>query len=289
MEILKPILCAASLMGFHVTKPLMIIQDKDTTHSKLKVFQDLYVFVSTPAANYLQTTKCAGTFATEEIFELCLPKACIKESIDACIVQYREYIKQLINLFVTKFAEGFSQQKGAIFGFGPDAEKDTGNLLKIASVSDVEMVKLDKVPVHNLGEERSLGWVNHDLHIRVKPNLECVSKKMILNKSFDLLQKIDIAKLCMFRKPSEEIKEICIEWNEKMKHYQQQGYSQKEALNLKEEQSKLKDLEFLKSQNLPGPFSTSEEVDMYMDGDETDRVKNHRLYIEVRYAKKTCL
>ena len=53
MEILKPILCAASLMGFHVTKPLMIIQDKDKTHSKLKVFQDLYVFVSTPAANYL--------------------------------------------------------------------------------------------------------------------------------------------------------------------------------------------------------------------------------------------
>ena len=105
--------------------------------------------MSIPAANYLQTTKCAGTFATQEIFELCLPKECIKESIDACIVQYREYIEQLINLFIKKFAEGlwFSQQKGFVFGFGPDAEKDTGNLLKIAPVYDNEMVKLDKVPV----------------------------------------------------------------------------------------------------------------------------------------------
>ena len=45
----------------------------------------------------------------------------------------------------------------------------------------------------------------------------------------------------------------------------------------------------MKSQNLPGPFSKAEEVDLYMDTDENDSVKNQRLYIEVRYARKTCL
>jgi len=67
---------------------------------------------------------------------------------------------------------------------------------------------------------------------------------MVLNKSSDLLQNIDKGKLHMFRNPSEEIKEIRLQWNDKIKLYKQQGYSQKEALNLKEEQSKLKDLDF---------------------------------------------
>ena len=247
MEILKPILCSASLMGIHVTKPLMnIIQHNDTTHSKLmKIFQDLYGdLVNTPASNYLQTKKCAGTFANQDLFEKCLPKDCIKESIDECITQYRQYIEQLVDMFIKNFSEGLSQQKGAIFGFGPDAEKGTVNLLKIATVSESEMEKLDKVPVHNLGEERSIGFVNFELHIRGRQNLECVSKKMVLNKSSDILQKMDKTRLYMFRKPSEDIKEIRLEWNEKMKQYQQQGYSQKEALNMKEEKSKLKDLVF---------------------------------------------
>ena len=77
------------------------------------------------------------------------------------------------------------------------------------------MNKLDKVPVHNLSEERSVGFVNYELHIRGRHNLECVSKKMILNKSSDMLQKIEKAKLHMFRKPSEEIKEIRLRWNAK--------------------------------------------------------------------------
>ena len=35
----------------------------------------------------------------------------------------------------------------------------------------------------------------------------------------------------------------------------------------------LKDLEFLKYQNLPGPFSTAEEVDLYMNYNESDSVR----------------
>ena len=89
---------------------------------------------------------------------------------------------------------------------------DTGTLLKISSVTNFD--KLDKVPIHNLGEERSVGFINHELGLRGKSNLECASRQMILNKSKDLLTPIDLHK---FKKPAQTIKEITLKWNEKMK------------------------------------------------------------------------
>ena len=43
--------------------------------------------------------------------------------------------------------------------------------------------------MHNLAEERSVGNGNNELKIRGKSSLECVSKKLVLNKSFDLLKR----------------------------------------------------------------------------------------------------
>ena len=56
-----------------------------------------------------------------------------------------------------------SDQKGATFGFGPTADIDTGSLLKISTASNEMMKKLDKVPIHNLAEERSVGLVNYGI------------------------------------------------------------------------------------------------------------------------------
>ena len=49
--------------------------------------------------------------------------------------------------------DGFSQQRGAIFGFGPKSHESTGTLLKISDVSDAKRRKLNKVQVANLNEE----------------------------------------------------------------------------------------------------------------------------------------
>ena len=49
-----------------------------------------------------------------------------------------------MKLFLKQFAEGLATQRGALFGFGPNSDKDT-------------------VPIHNLGEERSVGFINHEL------------------------------------------------------------------------------------------------------------------------------
>ena len=51
----------------------------------------------------------------------------------------------------------------------------------------------------------------------------------------------------LFMMPAREIKDLKIEWNEKMKGLKEKGYTEKEALNLKNEQANLRDLEFLKN------------------------------------------
>ena len=64
------------------------------------------------------------------------------------------------------------------------------------------------------------------------------------------------------------------------------GYSEKEACA---KEQKLCDIEFLKKQNPPGPFTRSNEVSNYFGSYINDAVKNKRLYIEIRLAKRTCL
>ena len=58
-------------------------------------------------------------------------------------------------------AEGF-ELRGAIFEFGKFADDETNKVLKI---STLEHWKLNQAPVHNLNEERSVGWVNHEIYV----------------------------------------------------------------------------------------------------------------------------
>ena len=84
----------------------------------------------------------------------------------------------------------FFIQQGKIFGFGPEAE---------------EIQKLDTTVTHNLGDEQSVGLMNYELGIQVKSNLKTYSRKLILNKSFDLLEKSGkLSDYRLFRKASLE-------------------------------------------------------------------------------------
>ena len=60
-------------------------------------------------------------------------------------------------------------------------------------------------------------------------------------------------------------------------------------MNLKKDATKLNDLEFLKKQTIAGPFTTSDDVETYLSCDDELKGKQDRLYVEVRYAKATCL
>ena len=56
----------------------------------------------------------------------------------------------------------------------------------------------------------SVGWVNHEINIRGKKHLESISRKMVINKSVDLLHKADLNELKKYIKPAAEIKQVKI-------------------------------------------------------------------------------
>ena len=64
------------------------------------------------------------------------------------------------------------------------------------------MEQLNKASVHNLTKERSVGSTNNEINIRGKQNLESVSRNLILNKSFDLIEN-NLEHFNKFRKPAQ--------------------------------------------------------------------------------------
>ena len=226
MEILKPIFCATALMGMHITGPLMaILLDTDTKYSTLmSIFPKLYNdMITIQPHHFLQTSECVVSFASTKVFKQKAPTAAILNSLNDCLQEYQAEVEKVLSLFLKAFSNGLAVQKGAIFGFGPFANKDTGSLLKISTASNVLMEKLDKVPIHNLSELRSVGLVNYGIQIRSKNNLSTVSRNIVLNKSFDLLCDDALAHTKKWRKPVHDIQVIRAEWNKKMKLYEQKG------------------------------------------------------------------
>ena len=52
---------------------------------------------------------------------------------------------------------------------------------------------MEKAVVHNLAEERSVGSFNNEIKMRGKRNIESASRKLVLNKPFDLVEKEEAA------------------------------------------------------------------------------------------------
>ena len=191
-------------------------------------------------------------------------------------------------LSLKKFAQGFALQKGRIFGFGENANDDTGSVLKISALSAAELEEIDqnKIQVHNIGEERSVGLFNYEIGIRDKKNIEAASRKMILSKASDLLKK-ESCSLHRMRSQAKEIKELKVAWNERMAKLQDKGYSVKEMVNLKVEAQKLEDLEFLTKQKQPGPFTKIDDVNTFMNSEPESISKNNRMYREIQFQKNS--
>ena len=75
-------------------------------------------------------------------------------------------------------------------------------------------------------------------------------------------------------------------WDEEMKRDKFDGNQKKDVANQHYEAVKLKDLDYLKA--CGSPFTTSEVVEN-LRKDIESKEKNKRLYVEVRYAKNTCM
>ena len=292
MTLLKPVFCAAALIGIHITLPFQsLLAANETNYSTLlSAFPILYTELKAVIPEDLcTTTNQVLHFVPEDIFKNVLKhtKDVILHSIATNVSEYKSEVVNLLKLMLPKLADGFAMQRGKIFGFGPEAESESITF-KISSATTEELQKLDTTSTHNLGEERSVGLLNYELGIRGKTNLETSSRKLILNKSFDLLEKSGkLSNYRSFRKASQDIKLMKIEWNEKMKKMEEEGNLKKDVDNNHVGNIMYSDLEYLKARG--GPFTKPGEVTEFDQNTPESKEKNVRLYTEVRYAKNSCL
>ena len=97
--------------------------------------------------------------------------------------------------------------------------------MKVSDLDEEELNVLNIIQVHNLGEERNVGLFNYEISIRGKKNFEATSRKLVLNKSNDLIFNPQTnTSYKNFRKAAKEIKELKINWNLKMLELQEKGY-----------------------------------------------------------------
>ena len=95
MEILKPILCASSLLGIHFTRPfLSLLLDTSTNYETLmKKFPIFYNDLNeVDVTSMLQTSTRVAEFIDDEKFKMSLPKPCLLETINTCAIQYKEEV-----------------------------------------------------------------------------------------------------------------------------------------------------------------------------------------------------
>ena len=169
---------------------LRLAKKRKTREGLIVAFPKLYEeLLETKPELLLNTDTQVFKFIPNKIWQYAQPNATLKESLNTCIKEHSHQITCLLKILLQKMADGFSIQKGALFGFGPHAENSTGTLFKISTASKDEKEKLDKTATTNLHEERSVGFLNYEISVHGRQNLEAASKKMVLNKSFDLVEK----------------------------------------------------------------------------------------------------
>jgi hypothetical protein len=241
MQLIKPIICAVSLIRIHFTGPYFkILTSKDTDYETLiTVFPKVYESLNKSEIEpLLQTETLVTNFIEAEEFKKTLPNEELRKSVENCIQLYKKevHVTHLLQLFHPRLAKGFSDQRGALFRFGPHQDEDTGKLLKISEFikDDANRQKLNKAQIHNLNEERSVGFINYELSIRGKNNIEAASKKMVINKNIEILKNINPKDISNFRKPASQIREIKAEWKERIQCHKKESYTEKEKARLKD-------------------------------------------------------
>ena len=80
------------------------------------------------------------------------------------------------------------------------------------------------------------------------------------------------------------MKSIKAQWNTKMRGLQQNGYREKDLLNARKEEKRLKDLKCLKNHKYTEPF-TCKDVSHFMKECKDEKERIDQLYVGVTYAK----
>ena len=174
MEVLKPIFCATSLIGIHITGPHQYLLTSIYTFASISNTSSQLNNIK--GADMLNTERQIFNFVENNIFKKSLPKECILHSINSSMCEYKKEVVNILNVPYPMLAERFSIQRET-FGFGPKANESIGTLLTLSAASAAVKEKLNPAPIHNLNEERSVGFITHEVNIRGPDQLEPASKK----------------------------------------------------------------------------------------------------------------
>ena len=190
----------------------------------------------------------------------------------------------MLRIVLPKLADGFEKQKGDIFEFGENITPSN------YALSTMDSSKLENAPLHNLGAERSVGFINYELDRRGARELSSASSSQVKHKSQDLIEKSPSGSFRCYghhAKPGSRMADLKLEWCQKQKELKQKGLDEKALANLSVERRKTKDLTILKAASRP--FTSSSEVDVFLNSTLSQSEKLSRLYVEVRYARDTSL
>ena len=185
MEALKPIYAAIGLTELHILRPFhKLIIDRESTYGTLMVaFPKLNNELLTVSPADMISLSQIFKFAADTHFNDALPNPELSSHLIAVAMDYEREVCQFLKILLKKFSYGFEYQKGAIFGFGDRKNDELGTVLKLSKLGQEKIKAMVNVQMHNLGEERNVGFINYELDVRGKDNLEAVSRKLVLNKS----------------------------------------------------------------------------------------------------------
>ena len=187
---------------------------------------------------------------------------------------------KIVGSVLKKLAEGWKRQKGEIFGFGDSQETSR-------SLSTMNEEKLTLAPINNLDAERQVGSINLELKGRGAKHLQTASSLHVIAKSTHLTEGKVIDKSLREMERKRVVPSIVEAWEAKQEELSKDGLSEKETQSRATDKRRNADLVKLKAFN--GPFSSAAEVRAFTASDLPEGKKVERLYIEVRYARDTCV
>ena len=155
-------------------------------------------------------------------------------------------------------------------------------------VTKMNMDDLKVAPIHNLDPERAVGSINYGLGICGRCELQAASSSYLKGKSYDLIELKPPDEYKKYQKKVKKVNLLIEQWKQKQSELESAGLDKKEAIAITTDKRKFRDLEKLKS--LGGPFVSSDEVDGFINNEDIpEKVKEDRMYTEVRYARDTSL
>ena len=201
MDLLAPIFSAVALIGIHFCRPfLLLLFDIETIYrTLLQKFPVFYTdLTEVNLDSFMQTKDKVCKFVSEKRFKDSLPKPCLLEILEEYVKQSSKEIKYLLSIILPRIA-------GAMFGFGPKVNENTDSVLKVCELNEGKRRKVNDTPLHNIKEERNVGFINYEVKVRGKKELESPSK-LVINKRIDILMESSPSDVKSYGKPAQKIK-----------------------------------------------------------------------------------